>query len=249
MPQLREVALGLVTAAISFALGYAWRRIRQAYRTRSARRFWRPLIEGPTLVVLSRFRDFSDFEPSGLIGAGDSRALQELTSYFSKIGLEVPEVVYDGSVTGDRLQRNLILLGGPDANELTKLVLAKCKAKLTVIPESAEIQDGEATLRPCLQDGDVVFDCGAVLRLTSPFWSRNKVVIVAGGFGYGTWAAVQLTREPEFLKRSATLDDFECSFGVDVVLATPQQARIRSLRSVTAVRLARDVDVDLDEAR
>jgi hypothetical protein len=233
VPELRELLIGLATAAISFLLGYAWRRGRQVYRTRRARRFWRPMINKRTVVVLSRFKTFSDFEPSGVIGAGDTRALQELTTYYNDIGLDAPLITYDGSLTGDQLRNDLILLGGPDSNGITKLVLDKLAGSLSVVPGATEIRDADVPLRPRIEGAEVVSDCGAVLRVTSPFWPDNKIVIAAGGFGFGTWAAIRLTRQDDFLLRSKELDDFECSFEVDVVLATPQRVRIRSLRPVS----------------
>lgn len=229
---MRELLVGLATAAISFLIGYAWRRGLQLFRARRARRFWRPMIGGRTVLVLSRFTTFSDFEPSGVIGAGDARALQELTSYYSEIGLDQPEITYDGSLTGDHLRHDLILLGGPDANEITRLVLEKSSDRLTVKPGATEVVDGTTVLKPRVEAGGVVADCGALLRLRSPFTPSKKVVIAAGGFGYGTWAAIQLTRQDDFLLRARGLDDLECSFEVDVVLATPQHVRIRSLHAL-----------------
>jgi hypothetical protein len=227
--------IGLATAAISFLVGYAWRRGLQLFRARRARRFWRPMIRGRTVVVVSRFRTFSDFEPSGVIGAGDARALQELTAYYSEIGLDPPEVAYDGSLTGDQLRNDLILLGGPDANEITRLVLEKAADRLSVKPGATEITDGTAVLKPAVEEGTVVADCGALLRLRSPFTPSRRVVIAAGGFGYGTWAAIRLTRQDDFLDGARGLDDLECSFEVDVVLATPQFVRVRSLKALEPV--------------
>jgi hypothetical protein len=200
------------------------------------------MISGRTVVVLSRFTNFSDFEPSGVIGAGDARALQELTAYFSDIGLDPPEVAYDGDLTGDQLCNDLILLGGPDANNITRLVLEKASGQLSVRPGATQISDGTTLLRPLVENGLVAEDCGALLRLRSPFTPSKRVVVAAGGFGYGTWAAIQLTRQDDFLRAARRLDDLECSFEVDVILSTPQYVRIRTLRALAPVAPADRAD-------
>ena len=97
---------------------------------------------------------------------------------------------------------------------------------------SVGISDGDEVLRPVIENGAVLVDCGALFRLSSPFWPDRKVVVAAGAYGWGTWAAIRLTRQDDFPTRCRNLGDFACSFEVDVVLGTPQNVRIRSLRPV-----------------
>jgi hypothetical protein len=81
-------------------------------------------------LVLGRFRGLQNFEASGVIGAGDALAMNELNAYFEKIGYGGFSVSYNDQLgyndaSGQSLKTNLILLGGPDANSLTYDVVQK----------------------------------------------------------------------------------------------------------------------------
>src|SRR5690349_10508231 len=95
-----------------------------------------------------------DFEPSGVVGAGDNIALKELSDYLSQIGFKRFSVSYhdesgwsSGSATMP-LTGNLILLGGPDANSLTKEVLGRVSLGIEFYEISSEhlqaIRQGKA---------------------------------------------------------------------------------------------------------
>jgi hypothetical protein len=86
-------------------------------------------------LVLGRFRAFSDFEPSGLVGAGDNIALRNLTNYFAQIGFKRYTVYYNDQIgwthtaEASPLKANLVLLGGPDANTITRQVLERIRRR------------------------------------------------------------------------------------------------------------------------
>jgi hypothetical protein len=126
-----EVFWGIVSAFIAFLLGLAWRRLTQGLVNFRARRFWRPLIGENMHVVLGRFRELPGFEASGVVGAGDNIALKDLADYFTRIGFKRFTVLYNDqfgwsdTVRSSPMQGNLILLGGPDANRLTREVLER----------------------------------------------------------------------------------------------------------------------------
>jgi hypothetical protein len=126
-----EVFWGVTSAFLAFLLGLAWRRLAQLVVNYRARRFWRPLTSDHMSVVLGRFRGLPGFEASGVVGAGDNIALKDLSDYFARIGFKRFTVFYNdqfGWTDTTRvapLRGNLILLGGPDANTLTRDVLER----------------------------------------------------------------------------------------------------------------------------
>lgn len=125
-----EVVLGVVASFLAFVLGLAWRRLTKLVVNYRARRFWRPLVERHLTVVLGRL-PLPQFEASGVVGAGDNIALRELSDYLHRIGFRHFSLLYhdesgwNSSSTITPLTGNLILLGGPDANSLTREVIGR----------------------------------------------------------------------------------------------------------------------------
>jgi len=139
-----EIFWGIVSAFVAFLLGLAWERLTQLAVNYRARRFWRPLIAEKMSVVLGRFRDLPGFEASGVIGAGDNIALKHLADYFIRIGFKRFTVLYNdqfgwNDVTEvSPLKGNLILIGGPDANRLTRDVLERVPLGIEFLEVSPE---------------------------------------------------------------------------------------------------------------
>jgi hypothetical protein len=129
--QYSEVFWGVLSTFAAFLVGLAWQRLSRVAMHLRARRFWRPLVSHDSTVVVGSFRDLPGFEASGVIGMGDNIALNDLQRYFAGIGFKRFTVHYSdrlewaGADDHDPLQGNLILLGGPDANKVTRLVLER----------------------------------------------------------------------------------------------------------------------------
>ena len=146
MQLLGGLALNLLPSVIAFTAGLLRRRVRTAFVFSRARQFWRPVMSSDLQLVLGGFGDLRDFEASGLVGAGDVLAMNELTSYFQKIGYGTPQISYSDQLMGDELRTNMIILGGPDANSMTRLVLDRTKLgiELVKIPVDELDQASEA---------------------------------------------------------------------------------------------------------
>jgi len=141
---LDEVFWGMVSAFLAFLLGLIWRNVLRFVLNYRAQAFWRPFMSGRMSVVIGRFRDLEGFEASGVVGAGDNLALKDLADHFAAIGFKRFAVYYNDQLGwGDEadaspLDGNLILLGGPDANSLTREVLER----LTLGIEFLEVSPG-----------------------------------------------------------------------------------------------------------
>lgn len=155
---MTEVIAGLVSAFLAFLLGLVWNRTLNLLAHLKARRFWRSLIAEQLSVVLGRFRDLPGFEASGVVGAGDNQALHELSDYFVRIGFKRFTVFYNdqfngaGPGGGSPLQGNLVLLGGPDANSVTREVLTRLTLGIEFVEISRTLLDrviaGDTYLTP-----------------------------------------------------------------------------------------------------
>jgi hypothetical protein len=212
------------------------------WRTRRARPLFRPFLKEDLLIVVGRFEEFREWDPCGLIGVGDAFALKELQKLLSRMGAKEPKVVYADRILsdGDELKHPVIVLGGPDANAVTK-EFAGC------IPSGFRFGDAsvnEVTISdvggtptrsfsPRVEEGRGV-DYGLVMRAPNPLEPDKPMMILAGAFGYGTWAAVRLLASPAFHKESKRIlkRPFEGLIRTEVIGDTPQRTTVVELRSL-----------------
>jgi hypothetical protein len=129
-----QLLWGLASTLLAFVFGLAWRKLSQFVVNRRARRFWKPLVAHDVGIVIGRFTDsdgMEGFEASGVVGVGDHVALKSLTDHFRRIGFKRFTVRYTDDMAlgqsspSETLQGNLILLGGPDVNGITRAVLER----------------------------------------------------------------------------------------------------------------------------
>jgi hypothetical protein len=202
--QIINVVAGLATTLIGYVIGRLWQRVADQIPYRRARIFWQPLFSSQVQVVVSCFEPPGYIEPTGLVGGGDAIALREISAYLSRIGDRRHKVVYVDEPTLDR-KNNLILLGGPGTNAVTKDALQLIGARLQVVDTLGlppEIRDtapaeGHASSRtaakiPRAYVPSADADYGMIVRARNPFNPEKWLVIFAGAFGYGTWGGVEL---------------------------------------------------------
>lgn len=220
MGQLVNVVVGLATALIGYAIGRVWQQAVDWLRYRRARHFLGPAVRGGVQIVASRFT-VSDFnEPTGVVGGGDALALRELTNFFEEIGVKRIETVF---VDEGRLnaRSNLISLGGQDTNRVTMAAIELLKPNVTIVDPGPGIAMEVHDLAPGIEGhtneeksaaqhtykaipGRV--DYGIVIRAPNPFDTSKALIIIAGAYGYGSWAAIDLIRHPDFLRRCEESD-------------------------------------------
>ncbi|MBT0770880.1 hypothetical protein KIH74_18215 [Kineosporia sp. J2-2] len=89
MSGVDDVVLNLLAALIGAGFVAGWRWLRVQFRYRSARRFWRPLLQHPTHVVIAEFLsdDARDFEMAGLTGLGELHSMVELLDGLARADL------------------------------------------------------------------------------------------------------------------------------------------------------------------
>jgi hypothetical protein len=113
MGEFLGIVISVLCLGAAFVLGFSLRQIVNFYRERRDRErrnldFWaREMGNGETVIFLGPFSSNvfagiiprnTDFEPSGLMGLGDARALHELTAHLSKHGIKV-DLVYTPTIS------------------------------------------------------------------------------------------------------------------------------------------------------
>ncbi|MFF0613832.1 hypothetical protein ACFYUD_34730 [Nocardia tengchongensis] len=125
--QLQDLGINLLAAIIAFGVGLSTGQIRDRWRTRSTRRFWKPYANSEIRVITAVHRpgDPQVIDRSEWVGLGDVVALitiQEAAGALgtAKVLVRPPHRLNDEDWRGD-----LILIGGPSTNSVTEDALTR----------------------------------------------------------------------------------------------------------------------------
>ncbi len=251
MDILGQILIGLLTAFIGFLLALSWQASRRGLTYWRARALWRPFMSGDLMIVIGRFAELNQFEASGLVGVGDMQAAAELAAFFGNLRFRSfdrsTDIVYGDQLAGDLYGANLVCIGGPGANTVTERMLKRidCTIKFgNSRLHEISIQDTKAgkIYSPAAggasdSQGDetVTLDFGVLVKTRNPFDPAHNVLIIAGSFGYGTWAGAKLARSAQFLRDPLVSEGLpiECLYKTEVIGGMPQQPQVISLREIT----------------
>lgn len=241
MEILINLGVNLAAAFIGLIIGLGWQKIHNEMRIRPARRFWKPFAKDNVRIVIGRFSHLKGYEQSGFLAVGDAMALAELQTFLRTLKFENVIFEYDDQLKGDDLKTNLILLGGPDANRITKEVAPRINTSLRFgNPEKLEIAITDTVEKTIyaplgrLGKDDILLDYGLILKAENPFDTSKQVMIIAGSFGFGTWAGVRFATSKSFMNDSIASNGspVECLIKTDVLLQTPQKIEPITIREI-----------------
>lgn len=246
----QDVTINLIASAVAFLLGVGTRSGVRLLRAWRGRRFWgRAIAREETLLLLGTIPKFKRYEPSGLIGAGDSRAVQELASMFGDLGIDFKTSYAEKLIDGDQ-EHNLVLLGSEEVNDVVEGLRQRIHSSFRFYSGPMKIVDldtGDEYEAQWLDGRDqVCVDYGILIRAESPFRRDRTVVIISGVYGFGTWAGARVTKNPDFLSRCRALKTFniECLYRVQVIQNIPLKIDILDVRAL-AQRPPSDPPIDL----
>lgn len=230
---LKALGINLLSNLIWFVAGACSVTV-LAMGARSSRpRFWAEMLKGEVVLVVGAHRDFDGYEASGMIGVADALALAEFVSFFKQCKFNNYIVASSRSISSEMLAKNLILIGGPDANATSQDFIRKSNTLRKVKfgnPDLNEIWfslDGQyyaPSHAPSAKDAAViVFD-------RSPYSEDGHVILASGCFGHGTQAAAQtLCRSRSFGKKVRRRDRFEAALTCEVVRHGPTAIEVRQV--------------------
>lgn len=194
-------------------------------------------------ILVGSHHDDGDnlWEASGLVGTGDAIAAGKVHGYLQGLGAENCEIVSAHNYPGTKLGKNLILVGGPDANSVTKKVMEKLSTRLQLgdpsqhtvsVIDSATGEVFNPTLSPA---GEVTSDHGLVLRTANPFNPKAFVLVLAGSFGQGTLAAALFVDQEDILsqKTFGSFKAFEALVKSDVIDQWPQAPKLLQVHELS----------------
>lgn len=199
LDQLIGAAFGL---ALSGVLAFLIKRVRIS----KVKRLWRLREPASVSIILATSATVGTGAYSRrMTGLGQARALGLLVPSLTRAygDLDSNAVSLSVHTNGVSREGDLILLGGPKNNEVTREVLQRMASRL---PITIQTNGDEEILHNAAAGGVVVlppastpapsdsrpgYDYGYILRATNCFNAKTSVTVFAGTHTYGTGAAVR----------------------------------------------------------
>ena len=221
--------IGLATFLLGVVARWAWAWAKARYAAHKANRLWRPMLDAHIVIVTAVFASPADraFEQSGLMGVGDARALTALEDWFKSIRFRDYELRYSHDTSGEVLKRsNLICIGGPDANFLTRDALGRLELIADIlerpdVPKASFRNEGEG------------LDYATVCFVPSPYADERRILFLFGEIsGYGTWAATKSVTTKPIAMPKFGIGGFSAFLRTEVVLKHPQHVSLLDFRPI-----------------
>lgn len=180
------------------------------------KRLWQ-LKDHTNLVICtatSTKMDESEFHTPAT-GIGQVRALALIVTSLNRAykNVKIKNVLLSDDQIHSQIENDLILLGGPKHNRITKHLLNTDNLSIIVDQTENSIiwkanSDQILRFEPLIEDKTIIRDFGLIIRMKNPFSSsRSTVLLFSGGYTYGVIAAARYFTEnmyKETIKRKET---------------------------------------------
>lgn len=208
----RDLLVNLMAAGVAFCIGLFWRHISLAFRTRRLRAFWKPIASGGFRIA---------------VGSGDIEAFARLREQLDRAGIRDFDLSPGQNVSVQQRGENLVLIGGPQSNQVAEVILEQVPATFGFGVVTTETGTAAAVYDHHLQtaiscrrgpSGEPESDHGIIIRCANPFNPEKSVVLLAGCLGFATTAATRLIESQDFLRNPTISSDkpFEAIFSCRV---------------------------------
>ncbi|WP_262697652.1 MULTISPECIES: hypothetical protein [Streptomyces] len=191
-----------------------------------ARRTWRYSSASELSIVLDTSHIDTGRYQRPVAGLGQVRGLSllvpSLTNAYRDLDLE--KVRLSAHLPGYEMEHDLLVLGGPKNNEVAHRILDAMAGTLPFHLGGGAITWEGTAYKGETADGQVIRDCGYIVRATNPLNPNKRVVLIGGWSTYGTVAAARWLAE-NGSRRSLSADAavlVEASVLRDGHVSTPQ---------------------------
>jgi hypothetical protein len=208
----------------------------------SVNRFLSPFVQQNALMVLGRFLErFRRFEASGLVGFGDAMASVELRGALEILGARNVQLSWASQLQGRSLSDNLILLGGPNNNLISRKFLGTINPTFSWPLDDSNVIGIRDIARSTVYNPTISWsdegtstDYGIIISHRNPFSCGGRALLIAGCFGFGTWAGARFISSSEFLDNEVVSSGspFECLVEAQVFLDAPQTIKMIEVRQL-----------------
>lgn len=167
-------------------------------------------MEGEILVVLPEIEDLSDTVGGAALGEGSAYSLTLLMNVLQHLYHHPQLSVHLCLDVQQRYEKaNLVLIGGPESNFVTRKILSdhRVKDKLDYMFDGYKLVDKhseksyEANITSDVTKGVSGIDYGFVWKGSNPFAESKRVYILAGSRTFGTLAAAAALCDMRFMEK------------------------------------------------
>lgn len=195
---LSDLWVGLIGSIVFTVSAYFAGRGRQRWKDRlPGRRLWRLQDEGSVTLVMTQAPISDAAEYSDLVYPAEARAVGEIESFLHRLyrNLRV-SVALSSSVSNEGLRENLILIGGPVHNTITRDLLQRMAGDgfSAVDFDSYSIKlngtqwTGQAQLD---SEENICTDVGVIIMAPNPYNPKRRLILLAGSRTFGCLAAAR----------------------------------------------------------
>ena len=199
---LQEIVINIIGSLAFLVIGLLVTWAVQRFRTRKVREIWSPFINNDAWVIMGSSRPGKQngkWRHSYRVSLSDIDTIIEIEKLFWKVKKGII-ISPSAQLPRELLSTNLIVLGGPISNELTQRVFSMVDLQCQFDIERQLIkvsQSGDEYMPVISEDNrQVLIDYGIIIKLSNPFNTENKMMILAGCHGFGTYSAILAATSP-----------------------------------------------------
>jgi hypothetical protein len=208
---LTDFTVNILASVAFLVMGFVGRQLLVRYRTRATRSLWRSSLKNGLIIAITTRP--GDAPSSGTRASfREVRTLIELVPTFSRLRIRYDVIESFVDRARQIADRDILLLGGPNSNELTKAALdllgTKVVLETTADPPSAKLFNRYYGLHYSTDGQRIEETYGLVIRINNPFSSNPNLTatLVMGLTGLGTRGAARLLVDEHLAKQLLARD-------------------------------------------
>lgn len=195
---IQDLTINIVAGVLLLAAGWIARLVYSRWTLRHERSIWKDFVSRSRLGVALTTRSGPYPRSTPRISLTEARAFGQLTPRWRELGIDYT-LIDSRDVNGQYVGgRNMLILGGPIHNGVTKSVLQMMGQRLPFIlelePVSIRLASGSYSPSYDPDSGRVTEDYAIIIRAPNPLDSSgdHSMMMVFGCHGFGTEGGVRM---------------------------------------------------------
>lgn len=209
-----EIVVNLIASFTLLVLGYSFEKIRIYFKTRSIRHIWRPFLNSKNVSLILSTRAGPHERSIPRISLLEMQGYVNISKRLSSVGMDI--VLKDSQIRiNDISDKDLIVLGGPVANDISKEIwkLISPKIPFSLELENQIIQMADKKYEPVVGNREkFIKDYGIIIRQPQPFNPEKTLLFCMGCHGFATYGATLYTTEFNYAEKLADAVGKKTSF-------------------------------------
>jgi len=147
--------------------------------------FWDRCLRSPVSIVVPTYSDENSLFTSRTISSASAKVESLLCSFHKK----PEEIKIFEAIDVHNMEENVILIGGPISNEITRKIMQFFKVPFYF--ENHVLNCCNRKYEPKLdENGDILEDYAFILKTKNPYNNKKNFIVIAGCYVYGCISGV-----------------------------------------------------------